>query len=131
MVLAQSAFLIKLLVGGLTAAIDEPATVFRVASGAGRGTVLRSVFRRSLPATVAMCGTIFGYMLGAAVIIEQLFGLGGMGQYAVDAVNSADIVALQGFLMGIAVLSLLVFLLVDIVTMVLDPRRRSGRNGSA
>jgi ABC-type dipeptide/oligopeptide/nickel transport system permease component len=130
MVLAQAALLIKLLVGGLERALAEPPTLFRVASGVSGPTVLLSVYRRALPAMVAMAGTIFGYLLGAAVIVEQLFGLGGMGQYAVDAVNGADIVALQGFLVVIAVLSLVVFLVVDLITMSLDPRRRTGSGGA-
>jgi len=50
----------------------------------------------------------------------------GMGQYAVDAVNSSDLSSLQAFLIVVAAMSLVVFLLVDLAVMALDPRRRTG-----
>ena len=39
-----------------------------------RFTVLLSITRRALPSTVAMFGTLFGYLLGGAVVVEELFG---------------------------------------------------------
>jgi peptide/nickel transport system permease protein len=70
---------------------------------------------------------LFGFMLGGAVLVEQLFGMPGMGQYVVNAVNTSDFVSLEGFLLVVAALSLIVFLLVDIVNMLVDPRRRPGQ----
>lgn len=125
-VIAQSGVMIKLLISGLEAAIDAPATRFRIASGAARPMVVLSVYRRALPATVTMLGVLFGYLLGGAVILESMFGFTGMGQYIVDAVNSKDFVSMQGFLLAVAVISLVVFLIVDLVNMVLDPRRKPG-----
>lgn len=126
LVVAYSPMLVKLLVRSLTQAKDAQCTAFRVASGASRPMVLVSVGRRALPATVAMFGTIFGFMLGGAVVVEQLFAIPGMGEYAVQAVTRSDFVALQGFLLLVGALSLAVFFLVDVVTMLLDPRRRPG-----
>ncbi|MBM7245166.1 ABC transporter permease [Rhodococcus fascians] len=124
MVVAHSAILTKTLVNSLGDAIDAAPTRFRVASGAPRSTVVFSIYRRAMPAMIAMLGTVFGYMIGGAVILESLFGLGGMGQYAVDAVNSADIIALRGFLVVVAAICLIVFLLADLLTMTVDIRRR-------
>jgi ABC-type dipeptide/oligopeptide/nickel transport system permease component len=126
LVAAYAPMLVKLFVRALQQALDAQATTFRIASGAPRRTVLLSITRRALPATVAMSGTIFGFMVGGAVVVEQLFALPGMGQYAVTAVTRSDFVALRGFLLTVGFLSLLVFFLVDVVTMALDPRRRSG-----
>jgi ABC-type dipeptide/oligopeptide/nickel transport system permease component len=126
MVLAQSAIMIKILVSGLDEALDAPPTRFRVASGAGHLAVLASIYRRAAPTAVTMCGTLFGYLLGGAVILETLFGFTGMGSYAINAVSSGDFVAMQGFLLVVAALSLIVFLLVDLLNMVIDPRRRPG-----
>ena len=116
----------KLLISGLEEAVDAPATRFRIASGAPRRVVMLRLYRRALPATVTMLGTLFGYLLGSAVIIESLFGFTGMGQYMVEAVNAKDFVAMQGFLLAVAVISLTVFLIVDLVNMSLDPRRKPG-----
>jgi ABC-type dipeptide/oligopeptide/nickel transport system permease component len=126
LIVANTPVVLRLLVSGLEVAADDPATRFRAASGASPFSVVLSIYRRALPSSITMLGAIFGYLLGGAVILESLFGLGGMGQYAVDAVNSADIVAMRGFLMVVAALSLLVFLLVDLTNQLLDPRRRPG-----
>ncbi|MCF7550456.1 ABC transporter permease [Pseudonocardia sp. WMMC193] len=126
MVLAQSALLVKLLVHGLEEQLDAPPTLFRIASGAPRRAAVASAFRRAAPPVVTMAGTLFGYLLGGAVVLESLFGFTGMGQYAVDAMNTGDVIATQGFLLVIAALALVVFLVVDLLNMIVDPRRRPG-----
>jgi ABC-type dipeptide/oligopeptide/nickel transport system permease component len=127
LVLAHSPLLMKVFIRGLDDAVDAQATRFRIASGASRTAVYVSVVRRAAPSAIAMFGTLFTFMLGGAVLIEQLFGMPGMGQYVVNAVNTSDLVALEGFLLLVAAMSLVVFLVVDIVTMLIDPRRRPGR----
>lgn len=131
MVVANSAVLLRLLCAGLDTELERPATRFRIATGAPRRVVVASIYRRALPATVTMSGTLFGYMIGGAVVLESLFGFGGMGAYLTDAVTSADLTALQALLIVVAAVSLLVFLVVDLVNMALDPRRRPGIGGSA
>jgi len=129
MVSSYSAVLLKQLIAGLDEELDRPATLFRISTGAPMWMVLLSVYRRALPATVTMAGTVFGYLIGGAIIIESLFGFDGMGQYLMDAVAGADLTAMQGFLVTIAAVSLVVFLLVDVINMVIDPRRRPGVQG--
>ncbi|WP_208856937.1 ABC transporter permease [Rathayibacter oskolensis] len=131
MVVAHTPILMKTLIVGLDAAIDDPATRFRIASGAPRRSVLASIYRRALPTAVPMLGMLFGLLLGGAVVLEALFGLGGLGQYAVDAVNSSDVFALRSFLVVTAAMCLAIYLLSDIGVGLLDPRRRSVANGGA
>ncbi|MGW9112529.1 ABC transporter permease [Microbacterium sp. NPDC055683] len=121
---AYGPMLLKVLIPALQEAAEANSTKFAVSTGQRTGAVLRSVWRRALPAALAMFGTIFGFLLGGAVVIEQLFALQGSAQYAVNAVNRSDYVALQGILLAIAFISLLVFFAVDIVTGIIDPRRR-------
>jgi ABC-type dipeptide/oligopeptide/nickel transport system permease component len=119
--------LLKQLLTSLDEATTSLPTRFAVASGAPRRDVYVGTYRRALPPVVTMAGNVFGALVGGAVILESLFGLGGMGSYAVDAVSTTDLVALQGSLLVIGALSLLVFLAVDMVNMLLDPRRKPGR----
>ncbi|OLM19449.1 MULTISPECIES: ABC transporter permease [unclassified Pseudonocardia] len=126
MIAAHSAILIKMLLVGLDEAIDAPATRFRIATGAPRRVVVLSVYRRAAPAMVATIGMLFGYLMGGAVVLESMFALGGLGQYAVDAVTTADVVALRSFLVVTAASCLVIYLVVDLVTMTLDVRRRPG-----
>jgi peptide/nickel transport system permease protein len=126
MTLSQAPALLKVLLSDLDQAIDAAPTRFRIASGARRATVLLSVYRRALPATVTMTGTIFGYLLGGALIIEFLFGFDGLGKYTVDAVVSSDFTVMQAVVLVVAAMSMIVFLLIDLINMLLDPRRRPG-----
>ncbi|NQX10972.1 ABC transporter permease [Microbacteriaceae bacterium VKM Ac-2855] len=123
--------IMKILVLTLDDAIDAPSTRFRVSTGASRFTVTLSVFRRALPPAVVVCGMLFGGLLGGSVVLDQLFSLGGMGQYAVSAIASNDFPVMQGFLILTAAISLVVYLIVDIVNMLLDPRRRPGVRSEA
>lgn len=126
LIVTYSPALLNLFIRGFEDAIDAPPTWFRIASGAPRSTVLLSIIRRAAPATVTTLGMMFGYTLGGVVVIEQLFGLPGMGQFMIDAVNDADLVSIEAFLLVVGALSLIVYLLVDIANMMIDPRRRPG-----
>lgn len=125
-VIAYVPHLWKQLVLGIEESAAAPATMFKIASGATRPAIYRSVFRRAAASSVVMMGAMFGGLLGGVVVIEQLFSFGGVGQYAVNAVTNNDFLALQGFLVVIAAICLVVFFIVDIVNQLLDPRRRPG-----
>jgi ABC-type dipeptide/oligopeptide/nickel transport system permease component len=131
LVVANSGVLLRLLTSQVEIEMQRPATRFRISTGASTKTVILSVYRRAVPGTVTMAGTLFGYLIGGAVVLEGLFSFGGMGQYLVQAVQSADLTAMQGFLIVAAAVSLVIFLQVDLVNMTLDPRRRPGVRAKA
>lgn len=131
LVIETTPLLLKQLLVGLRIAAEAPPTMFRVATGASRATVIISTYRRALPAAVSMIGQVFGGLIGGAVVLQSLFALGGLGTYAVTAVQSKDLIALQGVLLVIAFIALVVFLFVDLVNMSLDPRRRPGITAEA
>ena len=118
--------IMKILILSLDDAIDAPSTRFRVATGATHSMVVLSIFRKAAPPAVVICGMLFGGLLGGSVVLDQLFSLGGIGQYAVAAISANDFPVLQGFLVLTAAISLVVYLVVDVVNMLLDPRRRPG-----
>ena len=60
----------------------------------------------------------------ASSLIEQGFGWGGIGQYAVSAVTNKDYAAIQGFMFVSALFCMIVYLIVDIVYYIVDPRSR-------
>ena len=66
----------------------------------------------------------YGYLIGGAVLIEQIFAWGGLGQYAVQAITSSDYMALSGVVLSTTVFSLLVYLAVDLIYLAIDPRIR-------
>jgi len=63
-------------------------------------------------------------LLGGTVIIEQIFGLPGLGRYIFDAIHNRDYPVVQGVTLVIATMFVLVSLTVDILYAVVDPRLR-------
>lgn len=69
-------------------------------------------------------GTTLGHMLGGTVLIENIFGLPGLGQLIVDSILNRDIVMLQVNVVFLAIVFVLVNLVVDLSYAWLDPRIR-------
>ena len=69
----------------------------------------------------------FGYLLGGAVIVENIFSWPGIGKLLVDSIFARDFSMIQGCILFIAVLFSLSSLAVDILYAVIDPRIRYDR----
>jgi len=69
-------------------------------------------------------GMVFSFLLGANVLVEQVFGWPGIGEYAVKALIAADYAAIQGFVLMMAVLYIVLNFAIDLVGGLLDPRVR-------
>ena len=95
------------------------------AEGLSSWTILVTYgFRNALLPLVNVLGMIFSFLLGANVLIEQVFGWPGVGSYAVEAVLVSDYAAIQGFVVMMAFLYILLNLAMDILNTVVDPRVR-------
>jgi ABC-type dipeptide/oligopeptide/nickel transport system permease component len=80
--------------------------------------------RNALLPVVIVVGLRFGYMLGGAVVVEQVFAWPGLGRLLVAAVGQRDIPLIQNILLLFATSFVLVNLLVDLLYGVLDPQIR-------
>jgi ABC-type dipeptide/oligopeptide/nickel transport system permease component len=80
--------------------------------------------RLVLPIFVTSLASVYGYLLGGAVLVETVFSWGGFGQYAVQAVTHADYSAIQGFVVVSGIFTVLIYALADILDLILDPRAR-------
>jgi peptide/nickel transport system permease protein len=81
-------------------------------------------FRNALLPISNVLGMVFSFLLGANVLIEQVYGWQGIGAYAVTAVLASDYAAVQGFVLMMAILYVLLNLLVDVACTFIDPRVR-------
>lgn len=94
------------------------------ACGLPSRVVMRYALRNALPPVVTHWAIIWAYLMGGVVLIETLFSWGGVGQYVVQAVVTADFVAATGAVLVLTVWSLLVYLALDLILAVIDPRVR-------
>jgi len=86
------------------------------------------LFRHVLPNAGIPILTIVGLqvasLLGGTVIIEQIFGLPGVGRYVYEAIANRDYPVVQSVTLVLAFLFVMVSLVVDILYAVIDPRLR-------
>ncbi|MFT3866071.1 MAG: ABC transporter permease [Solirubrobacterales bacterium] len=78
--------------------------------------------RSALLPVITLAGLAYGSTLSGAVLIETLFAWGGLGEYAVQAVGNSDYYAVTGSVMAFATFALVVYMLMDVLYVVIDPR---------
>ena len=92
-----------------------------------RRVMTRHVLRNSLIPIVSLFGLDFAATIGGgAIIVESIFSLNGVGQYAAEAISNLDLPPLMGITMFGAFFVVLFSALVDIFYAYLDPRIRLG-----
>lgn len=97
----------------------------------GRRIALRYVGRNAvLPLYTSLLITI-GAMLGASVVLEQIFGYVGVGYFLLEAINQKDTPLLMGVFMVIAFALVTAVLIADLTYGFIDPRITTGDEGEA
>jgi peptide/nickel transport system permease protein len=86
--------------------------------------VLRHAFRNALLPLLTMAAIVYGYLLGGVVLVENIFAWPGLGRYVYNAITSSDYPAVQGFILYATTIYVLLFLIVDVLYSVIDPRVR-------
>ena len=105
---------------------DDYIRTARSKGASQRDVVWRHALPNALIPVVTLSGVEFGYLLGGAVIVEQIYALPGLGRLTLDAISQRDYALVQGAVLFIALNFLVVNLLVDLAYAALDPRIRLG-----
>ena len=105
---------------------DDYVRTARSKGASARSVVWHHALPNALIPVVTLSGVEFGYLLGGAVIVEQIFALPGLGRLVLDAITQRDYALVEGCVLFIAFNFLVVNLLVDLAYVALDPRIRLG-----
>jgi peptide/nickel transport system permease protein len=89
-----------------------------------RGVIWIHALRAAITSVVTHMGMLFAHLLGGAVLIEQVFGLPGVGQLAFHAVSEQDLPVLMGTILLATVFVVISSIVVDILYPLLDPKTR-------
>jgi len=116
--------IVKMIRQNVTRVIDSNFVLYARACGLKRRQIVAYTLRNALAPTITLVGILFGFMLGGAVLIENVFSLNGLGQYAVQRTLSLDFPAIQGIVLVMTSFSLMVYLLMDVLYALVDPRIR-------
>jgi peptide/nickel transport system permease protein len=88
------------------------------------GVVARHVLRNAAIPVVTVAALEIGNLLAGAVIVETVFAWPGIGQLAVQSIQSRDFLVVQVVVLFISMVYVLVNLLADLVYALIDPRIR-------
>ena len=87
-----------------------------------RSVVYKHAFKNTMIPLVTMLAGLLPGLFGGSMIIEQVYGIEGIGLKAYQALNAGDIPFVMGYNMFLAILTVLGYLLTDIMYVLVDPR---------
>ncbi len=121
----QTATLVKYI---RAAVIDELSAAY-VRTAKGKGVpfsmiLFGHVLKNAIVAIVPLIGMMIGEIFSGSIIIEQVFGIPGVGRLLVSSVLSRDFPLTQTLVVYVALLIVITNFIVDLVIQFLDPRIR-------
>ena len=96
----------------------------RAKGASERRIIFVHVLRNALLPVITALGMSFASLLGGAVIAEQVYGLPGIGQEILTAINSRETPIVMGATVILSMLYMLIMLLMDLINALLNPRIR-------
>jgi peptide/nickel transport system permease protein len=101
---------------------EEFIAVARAKGLSVRRILLVHALRPSSLPLVTVLGLTIGNLIGGAIVVEQIFGLPGVGTMLVNAIANRDYITVQGAVLVIAVGFVSINLVIDASYALLDPR---------
>ncbi len=86
--------------------------------------LLQEALRNAAVPALALTGVQFTFLIGGTVITEKIFSYPGIGNLAIDAVIYRDLPLIQGLVLTFGAMFILVNMLVDASSALLNPRLR-------
>jgi peptide/nickel transport system permease protein len=91
-----------------------------------RTVLVRHAVKNAAIPVITVIGLQIGHLLGGAVIIEQIFGLPGIGWMILTGIYERDYPVVQGGVLVVALCFVLINIVIDVLYACVDPRIRYG-----
>ncbi|MDR1326042.1 MAG: ABC transporter permease [Treponema sp.] len=137
--LALPAFALSLNMVALVGRITRAHMISELSSGyslalIAKGTpftriVVAHCLKNTLIPVITVAGVQIGTMVVGAVLVENVFALGGIGALLIEAIKASDYPLAQSIMLLLVALFLALNLLVDVVYALIDPRIRASVGG--
>ncbi len=123
--IARAAILLRLTRASMTEELSREYIITARSKGLTEKMVnYKHALKNALLPVITVAGIQLGYMLGGAIIIEQVFSLPGLGRLFLFGVYQRDFPLIQGGVVFVAFVFSLINFLVDILYSVLNPKIR-------
>lgn len=96
-----------------------------------RETIWRDALRNALLPVLTVMGLLVGFLLSGTVVMEQVFGIPGLGSELVQSFDGRDYPVAIGIMLVFAVGFLGINLLTDVAYTAINPRLRANPSGRA
>lgn len=90
-----------------------------------RRVVYKHALRNALIPFLTSVGILTGYLLGGAIVVEQVFAIPGLGRLILGAIAERNYPVIQATILVVTAVFVLVNFLVDFLYMIVDPRVRA------
>lgn len=84
--------------------------------------MFRHVIRNGILPVVTYVGPMTANIITGSVVIEQIFGIGGIGKQFVESITNRDYTVIMGITIFYGILLMLARFVTDIVYVFVDPR---------
>jgi peptide/nickel transport system permease protein len=122
-----TAMLTQVLRQELEEVLEQPfITMARARGMPDAGVRLVHALRHALTSLITLTGFLLAFLLGGAVITENLFARQGLGRLMVEATTNSDVPIVLGVTLLAALVYVLVNLVVDVLNAIIDPQVRVG-----
>lgn len=120
--------LVRSLRAQLLEVVDADFVTTLRAAGVPESTILtRHILRGAALPTLALFGVNVAYLIGGTLVVEKVFGIGGVGTLLFQSIGNRDFPVVQGIALYCAIAVVLITLLVDAIAAWIDPRLRRGQ----
>lgn len=120
-----SAVLVRITRSAVVEVLERDFVKFLRAKGLREQLVIyKHVLRNASIPIVTVIGLQFGYLLGGAVIVEEVFSLPGVGRLIVSATLERNYPVVQAGMLVVAFMFIMVNLVTDVIYRIINPRIR-------
>jgi ABC-type dipeptide/oligopeptide/nickel transport system permease component len=119
-----SAYIGKISRTTIGAALNSDQALYARGCGLSEWQVFKYALLQSRTPILTYGAILFGSLIGGAAIIETVFAWRGVGEWALQSMLKLDVPAIQGFIIVAGGITLLLYLVLDIAVILLDPRIR-------
>jgi ABC-type dipeptide/oligopeptide/nickel transport system permease component len=91
--------------------------------------VLKHAVRNAILPIVSVLGTVVTNLLMGSFVIEQIFGIPGLGRFFVISINNRDYPLIMGTTIFYAIVLVSLLFVVDFAYMLIDPRIKLTKEG--
>lgn len=123
--LPEAAILTRVTRAAVLDSLREDYVRTALAKGVGRGRVLRGhVLPNAMGPVLTVIGLQLAFLVGGAVVVENVFTLPGLGRLVYQAISQRDLIVVRDVVVLLAGLVVTLSFVVDVAAAALDPRPR-------